>query len=388
MTPKSNTSFALFLIFLLGAFLPVESRCQGQISAGDPSSLCLPRLQAQHYSVYCMDNETPDQFAAPKVLRACDTIRELSFAERYETFGCTAGGFKDYFDLSQWTVRQIFGDGGVEVTGAPDTWSVDETDGSLLCVTPKGLMRMEILLPAGGIVAFDWEHVGGSDLAAGIFQVLINGKPAQVPGLTEGEGAFRWPVSAGDLLTMQFRPDTLLSVRFENFRFLTNARGSLMRTWTATEEMGRRGSFTQFITVEQPSIADVIFPEDITETGSTVTAASPDITGYPFLDKDGNPATTEDRILLTDNNCAFQVEYIDEVQASAGCCILLRRWIVRDSCNGNTMQEMQTINLTGNPASGHSPEDLLPHLPGQKIGQPNTTPSISLNSNTNTPTTL
>jgi len=234
-------------------------------------------------------------------------------------------------------------------------------DNTLVSATPGGATRIEILIPADGVVAFDWRAIGSSPLFSNSFQIAINEQiyPLTASGLSEGR--FRRPVQTGDELSFRLSAPEPVAFQLDNFRLLTNAIGAFQRIWTATDATtGHSDTFTQLITIEQPSIVEVIFPDDLREVPPTREATAPQATGYPYFDRDGNPATIEDQYQLQDDNCAYRVEHIDELQRIDDACILVRRWIVTDACGDNTMQETQLIHLEKtSPTSDDCPEQLL-----------------------------
>jgi hypothetical protein len=271
-------------------------------------------------------------------------------------------------------VSKIYGDGGVDVTGAPNALLVEGADNTLVSATPGGATRIQILIPADGILAFDWRSIGGSHLFSNSFQVSINEEMFSLTEDYNSNGRFRRPVRTGDELSFHLKAPESLSFELDNFRLLTNAIGTFQRVWTATDEQGHHDTFTQFITIEQPSIVEVIFPEDREEVPATSKATAPQATGFPYFDRDGDPATNDDRYRLQGDNCAYQVEYTDELQRLGDACLLFRRWTITDACGNNTLQETQVIRLKAIPASGDCPGELLPLPEAPENSSPETLP--------------
>jgi hypothetical protein len=316
---------------------------------------CRPGISGKHFSIYCLDETPAAELTAPETSGA---VKSLVYEERFIDLGCRNKGFTGYFSPSEWTVSKIYGDGGVDVTGAPNALSVEGAGNAMVNVLSGGRTRMQIPVPTNGMIAFDWRNVGGSNLFSDEFRVLVNDRAFSPIRHTQAGGRFRCPVRSGDQLILEFTPRHSTAIQIDQFRLLGSATAVIQRRWTATDEKGHSNEFTQFISIEQPNISDIIFPPS-THITPDPQAADPSITGYPYIDRDGDPATTGDRHFLVGNSCQFDVDYTDDLQQTPQGIFLYRHWIVSDECGGNTMEETQIIRLISDPASGRHPEDSL-----------------------------
>lgn len=370
MNPRKPIFYTYCLLFvLIGQGYAIE--LFSQTAAG-----CTPTIEGRHYQVYCLDDAGSDQIPSPTAEANCGELERFDYEERFIDLGCGQMGFQGYFNASNWTITKILGDGGVDVTGAPNPVLVEGANHSLVSVTPGGVSKMKILVPADGMIAFDWRNVGGSNLFSEEFSLLINDQQHRLSE-AGARGRFRTPVRQGDELQFEFHPREDRTIRIDRFRLLSNTRSVIERHWTATDDRGHSGRFTQLISIEQPNIADVRFPETI-EVKASRRAVEPLQTGFPFIDRDGNPATTDDHYALTGRQCGFQVEYVDEVQQFGDECLLYRHWIISDDCSGNTMKETQIIKLIHTPESGDCPAENLLFSPESPSEQPSL-PEISSN---------
>ena len=190
----------VWLFLLAGLFNYLPGKLFAYPAPADGSS-CQLELTGSHHHLYCLDEVSMEALPAPTVRSYCNAEATLSYRERYDDLGCGASGFTGYFEPSRWMVSKIYGDGGVDVTGAPNALLVEGADNTLVSATPGGVTRIHILIPADGIVAFDWRSIGGSNLFSNSLQVSIN---EQVFSLTQAdarEGRFRRPVRTGDELS-------------------------------------------------------------------------------------------------------------------------------------------------------------------------------------------
>ena len=369
MNPRKQLLHSCLLFVLFGQSYAVLF--------AQPLSDCDPTIQGQHYQVYCLDENGTEQIPAPVATAVCGEIEHFDYEERFIDLSFGRMGFQGYFDASNWTITKILGDEGVDVTGASNSVLVEGANHSLVSVTPGGVSRMEILIPADGMIAFDWRNVGGSNLFPEEFSLFINDQAHLLSKAAVAQGRFRRPVRKGDELRLEFRPHEYRTIEIDRFRLLSNTQSVLQRYWTATDDRGNSSHFTQLIGIEHPNIADIRFPET-TPTEASRQAVMPKNTGFPFIDRDGNPQTSTDHYVLNGQQCGLQVEYVDEVQQLGKECFVYRHWMITDSYSGNIMKETQIIKLIHTPESGDCPAENLFFSPEQKSEQPNI-PEISSN---------
>jgi hypothetical protein len=321
-----------------------------------------PKIQCNHHTVFCYDMADLRSIGQPDVISDHGRIRDLSHEDQYIELGSAAKGFTGYFAPARWEATKIIGDGGVDVTGALNTLLVEGANNALVRVAAGGFAQFNIVIPAQGYVTFDWRNIGGSKFFNQSFVLLHNDMPAEI---NESEGQYFSPLffpgdTFGFLLDTEGSED--LNVDISDFRFLTNAIGVVERKWTATDEAGNTGVATQLITIERPSLADVIFPWNYDDNEApalkTGTSSNPFHTGFPVIDKDGNPATTADQIQLNENNCAFEIHWNDEILSDGLQTVIMRRWTIVDWASGSIMEDTQIIKMSPPSSSDDNPDDL------------------------------
>ena len=92
---------------------------------------------------------------------------------------CRTEGLNGYFDPANWQVKQEIirkGDGGVDVTGAPDARLVEGADGALAFAAPGGTLHLQRIIPAKGFLALDLVKVGSSISFSPTIIISVNGK--------------------------------------------------------------------------------------------------------------------------------------------------------------------------------------------------------------------
>ena len=105
----------------------------------------------------------------------------------------------------------------------------------------------------------------------------------------------------------------------------------------------------KLIHLNQISLTDVIFPKHLDGVESPMlsdeASTHPEFTGYPFLDVDGNLLTLEDHIYLTEKREDIQVSWSDEeVKENRWLTKILRTWVIYDFKGDNTYTNIQIIH--------------------------------------------
>lgn len=314
-------------------------------------------IEGRHARIFCLDDAGQAEVPNPVASSSCGEMTSMQYEESFIDLGCGQEGFTGYFEPSNWTVSTIYGDGGVDVTGAPNSLLVEGANKALVGIQSGAATRMQIPVPADGMIAFNWSNIGGSNLLTSDFHFTINGRPVDQTGES---GRCRQPVRQGDQFVLTFSTATPVTLEIEGFRLLSPIESVLVRDWTATDDQGHSAQFRQFISIEQPNITDITFPA-MQSADATAPAISPEQTGYPYIDRDGDPETTADRYFIRRSTCSLRVEYSDEIQQAEGFCILYRHWLITDACGKNTMKETQIIKLLGGSSfPGDCPGNLLP----------------------------
>jgi hypothetical protein len=352
---------------------PLSHTLQG--AHAHPASPCQPLLTCEHVKVYCLDEATGKALPKPKAQSPCGAaILSLDSEERYDDLDCSAGGFSGYFDPSRWQMSARSGDGGVDVTGAPNALLAEGANEALVNVAPDQTTWMAIAIPADGFVTFDWRNVGGSNLFPSEFSVAVNGVEEPAARQAATRGIYRSPaLRQGDQLAFHLTSDRELGLLLSNFQFYTSASGVVQRTWTARDDQGRAAAFTQLIAVEKPNMTDIVFP--VNRDGLAAPAwpshavPSPEESGFPIIDRDGDLDTTHDQYILKDGNCHFHVRYFDQIGEYGDACVIARRWVVTDWCGNNTAEYTQIIKLSGKASAKGCPAEHTSETPANPAGE-------------------
>ena len=332
------------------------------------SSTCVPELMVQHYAVLCLNQEGIAKVDTPVFHSACSEVTQLDFEEEYLDLTCAMSGFEGYFHPSNWTGQTIYGDGGVDVTGAPNITLVEGANKALLETASGKTAVFKIVIPANGIATFDWSNFGGSKF---FYSLHLNGRSYPINKLEHQNGSFRTPVlRIGDQLEFQVKaPEIGSKIELSNFNFYSNTIGLMKRHWKALDSNEKECKATQLIAIEKANISDIIFPlnRDGKEAPMLLddeSAYSPEVTGYPVIDRDGDPESKEDQFLLKNDACTFQINWTDEWSNEDKTFIIARKWIVQDVCSDNYMEATQIIKLDKLPSSrplpGFLPQKTVP----------------------------
>jgi len=321
------------------------------------------QLAPNHLSVNCLDATESRLFPQPNVKDLSGQAVSLSNEDQYFSLASASAAWINYFNVSRWETIKIKGDGGVDVTGAPNAILVEGANSALVNIAAESVMQFQIAIPADGYIAFDYENFGGSNLLNTVFSVQVNDL-ANVQKTAKGK-FFSSLLHRGDVLTLQVESAVApAQLQIANLRFFTNAAGVWERHWTATNTDGQSIDFLQFITIEKASIADILFPDDVfytqTEAYEIPSCTDPVCTGFPFVDKDGNISTSNDRMMIDHSACDFAVSWSDDLLQEAGQCVIKRHWTIRDQASGNTSTAVQYIHLWRCPDLEMSPEQAIP----------------------------
>ena len=355
---RASTLIRLISVALLPAILPVEG--MGQSTAnGAPAGVAeaMLRVEGVHQAINCLKKQ---EAAAPVVYAPDNTTASLSYQDQQFKLGCAVSGFTEYFAPSRWAAFKINGDGGVDVTGAPNSILVEGANRASVIATPGSAASYRIAIPAEGYVSFDWGYIGGSNLLNQQFWIEVNGE--RVESMAEGHTAgsfFSNQLFSGDELAFNIVSGHKgFEVQLSNFEFFSNAIGVIERRWEAGSKNGQQGYFTQLVSIKKPDFTQVIFPGNCDgisypqiENGASI---EPEWTGYPVIDEDGSIATTHDQYPLSDDGCAFSLKWEDEVLQDNGNCIIFRHWIVSDYCGDNVQDHTQVIKMRGGCPEGGS----------------------------------
>ncbi len=315
-------------------------------SAFNIDSDCQVLVNPRHISTLCVDATCAETFPEPTIEKSCAAASLALFGTKNYQLGCQQEGWTDYFSPSNWEVYKINGDGGVDVTGAPNALLVEGANKALVRVDALSELQLQIAIPAEGYINFEWDNVGGSNL---YLEVWVNGQLRSRK--YAGPNPFFSPLLySGDLFSLRFvgTKQYLAEALIHRFRFLTNAVGVQVRNWSLNTTK-KQITFPQFVTFERANLADIIFPANrsgaILAPETEKKELSPSQLGYPFIDRDGNPYTQGDRYSIDNNFYQLELSWEDEFQKTDSGIQLLRHWTINDQCAGNLLQETQVINL-------------------------------------------
>ncbi len=344
---RFSTSFISKLICLMFCVSLSSATTSAQSLAAAP----FPKgwsVTPNHLAVNCLDQIALSALPHPQVQDISGQMAGLSAEDQYFSLASASQKWTDYFAVSRWEIAKIKGDGGVDVTGAPNAILVEGANSAQVSVNAESIVQFKIVIPADGFISLDYENFGGSNLLNQVFSVNAAGA-VKVQKAAKAK-LFSPALRRGDVFELHFdnAANVPMEVSLSSLRFYTNAAGVWERRWTA-DIKGESIAFSQLITVEKAAIADVLFPEDVRfdEAGlfEVQACTDPVCTGYPFLDKDGDLTTAFDRIAIDRSTCDFNVSWSDELVQQSGQCIIERHWTISDQSSNNVFTALQSIHL-------------------------------------------
>ncbi|HHM21352.1 MAG TPA: HYR domain-containing protein, partial [Bacteroidetes bacterium] len=326
--------------------------CRGTLHVVDKRK---PVIEIDHVTLNCTEDTSVPAVGEPTVYDNCSSTVAVSHADSIIDFGCGYTGFAGYFDPANWSVCLTNnGDGGVDVTGAPDSILVEGANNSPLSTSPKYITKFKIVIPTEGFVSFDWSSFGGSYFDPQGFYLTINNWCVQLTNDSIQSGSYTTGLLyPGDVLSFEQVSDgdaDVVNTIVSNFHFHTLAWKVIHRTWSATDEWGNTRQYTQVITQQRASLSQVIFPPDHDGTAAPMLScgamADLSLTGQPIIDEDGDPLTTSDQYALDNGECAFNVGYEDQhIATCEGSELVLRKWTIVDDCSSQILEHTQIIQL-------------------------------------------
>lgn len=305
-------------------------------------------LQGWHYSVSCLEEITPQP---PSVLGAEHASLEFDYQEKYFPLSCITRGFDTYFAPSRWTKHKNKGDGGVDVTGAPNSVLVEGANSASVVLPSGSSAHYSIVIPATGYVTFDWSYIGGSNLLKKSFELAVNDQMISELSADETRSSFSSGLlQAGDEITLRAHSACDgFEIRLANFEFISNAVGIYERSWKVRSHIGQEADFLQFISVKKPDFTTLLFPSDYdgyhAPSLQPSDEYSPEITGFPVFDQDGLYSTTLDQLSLLKAGGVVLCKWNDEYLKEDGHCFIYRTWTVTDHCGSNIIEHTQLIKL-------------------------------------------
>ena len=325
-------------------------QCWGTVFVTDKKK---PVIQADNVTLNCTEDPAVTAVGEPTVTDNCSSVITVSHQDTVIDFGCGYTGFAGYFDPSNWTACLTnTGDGGVDVTGAPNSVLVEGASNSPLSYNPRYITRFKIVIPTDGYVSFDWSSFGGSNFNIDAFYLTINNWCIQLSSDSIQSGSYTTGLlHPGDVLSFEQTSDgnaDVVNTLISNFHFHTLAWKVIQRKWKAVDEWGNTAIKTQVITLNRTLLSQVVFPPDRdgVEAPMLPCGAVADLqqTGMPYVDEDGDPATTDDQYPVDNGDCFFSLSHEDQVIPTCeGSELIVRKWIVTDDCSGNVLEHHQLI---------------------------------------------
>lgn len=324
--------------------------CEGSVVVKDKKG---PHITVQDTVLNCDGDPGVAALGEPAATDNCSAVASLTHQDSVIDFGCGYTGFDGYFAPDNWSVcLPNTVDGGVDVTGAPETMLVEGASNSPLSLTPRYVTRFKIVIPAEGNVRFDWSSFGGSSFNIDAFYLTINNWCVQLTNDSIQSGSFTTGLlHPGDVLSFEQHSDgnaDVVNTLISNFHFQTAARKVIHRYWTAEDESGNTTVKTQVVTIKRALLSQVVFPPDFdgSQMPPLPCTDSPDpaTTGQPLIDEDADLSTTSDQFVFGNPECSFALTYEDEVHTFCeGNDLHWRIWTVTDECSGQLLRDTQLI---------------------------------------------
>lgn len=317
-----------------------------------------PVIGVANETLNCTEDSSPSALPQPVASDNCSPASSLvlSHQDTVLDFGCGYTGFAGYFAPANWDICLTnTGDGGVDVSGAPNSVLVEGANNSPMSSTGSYITRFKIVVPTEGYVSFDWSSFGGSSFTNEGFYFTINNWCIRLSSDMLQSGTYTSGLlQPGDVLSFEQASNgtsNFNSTAISNFHFSTYAWKVIQRKWTVTDAWGNTATKLQTITVNRATLSQIQFPKNrdgvqapMLACGSN--ASDPSVTGMPFIDEDGNPATIADQYAVDNGDCFFNLTYTDQsIPTCEGSELILRKWTVLDNCTGNFEEHTQIIKL-------------------------------------------
>jgi hypothetical protein len=269
---------------------------------------------AEYFSVISTGELNWDNLPQPQVVLDHATLLESQF-----NMDCNAGtGFSAYFAPERWAqISKPNADSQSDLL-------LEIENSQFVAVETAGKSSISFIAPALGSINFEVSHPEALQVFQGDRKVYI---------LDHQVSAF---LQAGQVLRIELSADARSSVKIGKFQYLSELSGIITREWRDAQN---QVVFQQVIGLERPSLNDIRFPK-MAKVGLD---KSPEATGFPIIDSDGDLQSTNDQLILFGCFNNVNVSYQDRI--SEDKTRILRTWTVRDDCADNTMSEVQELIL-------------------------------------------
>jgi hypothetical protein len=269
---------------------------------------------AEYFSVISTGELNWDNLPQPQVALDHATLLEARF-----NMDCNAGtAFSAYFAPERWAQ-----------TSKPSTESkiellLETENNQFVAVETAGKSSISFVAPALGNISFEVSQPEALQVFQGNRKVhMLNNQVSTF-------------LQAGQELRIELSADAKSSVKIGKFQYLSELSGIITREWRDAQN---QVVFQQVIGLERPSLNDIRFPKMV-KIGRD---KSPETTGFPIIDADGDLQSTNDQLILFGSFNNVNVSYQDRI--SEDKTRILRTWTLRDDCADNTMSEVQELIL-------------------------------------------
>ncbi len=246
----------------------------------------------------------------------------------YYNLGCKHQGWAGYFLPQRWYKTVDFGDGGVDVTEAPNAEVAEGVAPDRLDVQTGASIRYawRITVPADGYLYFRLEKVGSflsPRISSTDTDLHIIHNDQVLPFNRLADGSYYSPfLSAGDIFGLIFS-ERATTYSWSELTFYSNSVGVLVSP--RTDSSPWRADVVQ--PIPKAAIDQLFFPDDKPET-------------WPMVDIDGDLFTLEDQIVAKAGDPAnpLSLSYRDQPQIREGQYWVSREFTIKEPCGGNSLK--------------------------------------------------
>lgn len=257
--------------------------------------------------------------------------------------GCQNIGFSGYFGIENWEIKKS-GDGGVDVTGAPNGLLIQTVGKSPGKENPRDEWQCKIVIPSEGYLYLDLEKIGGSIFS---MEYSVNGAQRQPLYRSDKkiQSQFTNLLHRNDVLeiTLSFDGSKNNTFLLKDFNFFTNTEKIKQKTalfYTFTDGIPTFYCQKTFESTPILGIGNIILPAN---TSTSPEKTTPKYTGYPVVDTDGLAYTKEDQFRLDNRVTPFELKWSDKISTINDQTTIERKWVVKDQCKGNILMATQSI---------------------------------------------
>lgn len=266
----------------------------------------------------------------------------------YYDLGCKHQGWAGYFAPQRWYKTADFGDGGVDVTEAPNARVAEGATSERLDIQTGSSTNYtwRITVPADGYLYFQLEKVG-SFLSPRLsstdtsLQILHN-QESFILEPTDDGSYFSPYLKAGDTFGVRFT-SSKSKFSWNDLTFYSNSVGVRVTPANRNDLSFYNSSIDLLVTpatheetwiadevkpIARASVDQIVFPSELPES-------------WPLIDQDGNLETIDDQVSLVHmnkKNMPLVVTFHDRPQLKDGQYWLQREFLVEEPCSKNILK--------------------------------------------------